>query len=99
MSETIQDDIAEALRDFMCELSEQCWCAGWQDGCERDLYRIAFKDASLSWGFGEVRPDQAAKLRRLAEASESWWYWPAYSESDKRITLATAASLFGDGDG
>lgn len=72
-----------ALREFakaalfrtMSDLSETCWCAGWMDGTEYDLWDAVEKNQPVWWGIEEVRQRDIDDLRRLRELSGGWWIW------------------------
>jgi len=73
--ERTQDiDAADALLDFMSELSEDCYCAGWLIGTEHALWR-AHEEGPMSWGQGDVGASAVAKLRRLSAKAGGWWRW------------------------
>lgn len=59
------------LWQLMSDLSEDCWCAGWMVGTERDLWRLAVAGGG-TWGQGSVSQEQALTLLRLAYALNEW---------------------------
>jgi hypothetical protein len=65
---------AVALRRLMSDMSEEHCCAGWLDGTEYVLWSMV-QGGDTKWGFGEVRPESIADLRRLSEAVQGWWRW------------------------
>lgn len=73
------EDAAEGARwgllALMTGLSEACWCAGWMDGLETALWRLAAEGGG-KYGMGEVTPRQAMLLDVLAAEAGGWWAWP-----------------------
>jgi hypothetical protein len=65
------DPDARALADFMSELSEEAYCAGWMAGLEFELWR-ALIGGSRAYGGLEITDEQLARLRELSEAAEGW---------------------------
>jgi hypothetical protein len=65
---------AAILADQLERISERFWCAGWMDGLEYDIWRIA-NSGGGEYGFGEIEPDYAADLIALADKAGGWWAW------------------------
>lgn len=86
--------IDEMLRT-MREISEDCWCAGWNSRLEHDLYLRAFKGFTPSYGAGLIAQDDLDKLRRHAELTNSWWMWDDTTHGPKVVPLSEAEKLFG----
>jgi hypothetical protein len=60
-----------ALMSFMSDLSEDCWCATWLGGTERDLWHM-MQAGGGDDGAWQVSREQAALLRTLADALQEW---------------------------
>lgn len=67
----------EKLEALMSDISEDHWCAGWISGNEIALFRMAFLDAPLRYGMGEVSQSSINEVRRLAEATGCWFQSPS----------------------
>jgi hypothetical protein len=65
------DPHARALADFMSELSEEAYCAGWMDGLEFALWR-ALIGGPRTYGRLEITDQQLTRLRELSEAARGW---------------------------
>lgn len=81
------DPHARALADFMSELSEEAYCAGWMDGLEFELWR-ALIGGPRTYGRLEITDEQLARLRELSEAAKGWIVFDDAEEE----TLVTADS-------
>lgn len=64
----------ERLLQFMQWLSEACWCAGWMDGLEFELWR-ALDSTGLHYGMRNVAALELAVLRRLSAQAGGWYLW------------------------
>lgn len=53
-----------ALADYMSELSEEAYCAGWMDDLEFSLWRIV-TDGSGRYGSMEITEKHVSKLRAI----------------------------------
>ena len=65
------DPAARALADYMSELSEQAYCAGWMDSLEFALWD-AVASGPRKYGQMEVTAEHVTRLRRLADAAGGW---------------------------
>lgn len=68
------DDLTEAQRrlaDFMSELSEQAWSAGWMRGLEHELWRAVVSGPRLV-GRLQVTEEHVAQLRRMSADCNGW---------------------------
>lgn len=63
------------LRDFMREISEDCYCAGWMSGLEFDLWDFAKKGVDKPYGLTEMPASWAVRLQHLSELCGGWWCW------------------------
>jgi hypothetical protein len=62
---------ARTLAQYMCELSEQAWHAGWMENLEYDLW-AAVVNGPTRYGQMELSSPHLAKLRELSEACGGW---------------------------
>ena len=62
---------ARQLAEFMSELSEEAWRAGWMDGLEFALWEVVL-GRRQKYGCLELTPDQRSKLRSLSEQCGGW---------------------------
>lgn len=60
-----------ALAEFMSDLSERAWCAGWQTGLEHALWR-AVVSGPTRYGRLDITHDHIANLRTLSERCCGW---------------------------
>lgn len=66
------------LAQLMGDLSEDCWCAGWLDTCEKDIYDLIWGDKE-QWAFA-TRASLAPELeviKAIAELADAWIVWEA----------------------
>ena len=64
----------EALRDYMSELSEDYYCAGWLVDLEYVLWDVLEGNKNAFAG-GELKDEEIQKLRDLSAKCEGWIYW------------------------
>ena len=62
------------LREFMSELSEESYCAGWMEGTEYSLWEAMLRGGGR--GLWAVSRNDAFRLETLAFLAGGWWYWP-----------------------
>ena len=62
---------AAALRDYMSDLSEEAWYAGWQMDLEYALWN-AVEHGPRSYGRLHITEQHIAKLRELSAACGDW---------------------------
>lgn len=65
---------AAILAEFMSDLSEDCYCAGWLIGTEFVLWSLA-NSGGGPWGIGTVTAEDAARLLALAAEAGGWVMW------------------------
>ena len=65
------DEKQRALCDFMSDLSEEAWCAGWMEGLEFELWRAVVEEP-FSYGRLELNATHVEHLRQLSEACGGW---------------------------
>jgi hypothetical protein len=61
----------QALADYMSQLSEQAYAAGWIEGLEYALWK-ALVDGPYKYGRLMLTDDHVGELRRLCEACGGW---------------------------
>lgn len=76
-----------AIYDFMSELSEDCYCAGWLLGTEAACWE-AVVDGGTRWGIGMITADEAAELKLLSDAAGGWWHWPEDGRKPEFVSIA-----------
>ncbi|MFF5081633.1 hypothetical protein ACFY36_31680 [Actinoplanes sp. NPDC000266] len=68
---------AAALRDFISDVSEDVYAAGWMAGCEWDIWR-AYTDwldgKPAVWAHADISAHMPA-LNRLHKAAGGWVWW------------------------
>lgn len=67
-------DAAESLRDYMSDLSEEYWCAGWLSDLEYSLWGFVVRGPS-DWGLGQIQASEVDKIKRLSDKCGGWWIW------------------------
>lgn len=87
-------DIAIRLRNFMSNISEDYWCAGWLIGLEHRLWEI-IQGGSRDFGLDVITEKEVNELRRLHEKAGGWWIWKGNREvfvtTKEWLALAKAA--------
>ena len=62
---------AQELAEYMSELSEQAYCAGWMIDLEFELWQ-AVVDGPRKYGRLLITDEHIGELRRLSEAARGW---------------------------
>jgi hypothetical protein len=65
---------AQELQQFMSDLSEEAYCAGWMDGLEFALWN-AVLNGPREYGYLQITPEHISQLKRLAHESGGWIYF------------------------
>ena len=65
---------AKALMNYMSELSERAYCAGWMEGLEFALWKGLLK-GRLKYGRLQITQKHVARLKELSERCEGWIVW------------------------
>lgn len=84
----------QALLEYMRDISDRCWAAGWQDGLEADLYLIAFEGACPEYGMGEVTVFEQERLRYCATMADCWFSWCNDTKEPMPISLEEAKTRY-----
>lgn len=61
------------LSDFMSELFEEYYSAGWLDGLEFQLWEVLEGNAKAFAG-GKLKPEEVTRLRQLRDGLGGWFY-------------------------
>ncbi|MEO6395255.1 MAG: hypothetical protein ABIO40_05035 [Devosia sp.] len=66
----------QELHDFMSEISELCYCAGWMIGTEGRLWAfMSDADDDGKWGQRPIPQSARATLHRLSQRAGGWIVW------------------------
>lgn len=65
---------ANELMIYMSDLSEQAWCAGWEDGLEYALWKALLK-GRLKYGLLQITRVHTMRLQELADRCGGWIIW------------------------
>ena len=75
-------EAAAMLAYRMAEISEHCYCAGWETGCEHALWSmLASPEESHEWGMQTVEPAELAMLAGLSKKCGGWIVWGERGET------------------
>jgi hypothetical protein len=78
MLKQLSDD-QRNLADFMSELSEHAYCAGWMKGLEYSLWTsLSFN--KYSYGHYKLNKLEIAKLKELSHKCKGWIYFDQKNE-------------------
>jgi hypothetical protein len=70
LEEDFNNDM-KALSDYMSDISEKCWCAGWIMGLEDALWH-AVQHGPKKFGQGEITQGNIDELKRLSQKAGGW---------------------------
>jgi hypothetical protein len=62
---------AQTLADYMSEISETAYCAGWMEGLEFALWR-AVTEGPMRYGHLDITQEHIYKLRTLSDNCGGW---------------------------
>jgi hypothetical protein len=62
------------LRDYMSEISERAYCAGWMEGLEYALWEALLK-GRLKYGRLQITRAHTSKLKELSNRCGGWIVW------------------------
>jgi hypothetical protein len=65
---------ANKLSEYMSELSEQAYCAGWMQGLEYALWNAVLK-GRVKYGRLQITRAHTQKLKELSEQCGGWIVW------------------------
>lgn len=77
--EVCMEPDATKLMEYMSELSEEAYYAGWMDGLEYALW-TAVLEGSLKYGHFQITRTHTAKLRELSDRCGGWIVWDDATE-------------------
>lgn len=81
---TNEELVRDALLRLMCDLSEDCWCAGWLHGLEFTLWK-AVTTGKTNFGFG-IKESDLIRLKHLHQIAGGWWIWEEGEEGNRFVT-------------
>jgi hypothetical protein len=65
---------ATKLKEYMSELSERAYCAGWEEGLEYALWK-AVLNGRLKYGRLQITRAHTTKLKELSDKCGGWIVW------------------------
>ena len=78
---------AESLVNYMSQISEDYWCAGWLVGLEHTLWQFVKDydgydphDAQFTFGLSTIKQHEIKKLKDLSDLAGGWWYFSNSTE-------------------
>lgn len=75
---------AAELRDYMSELSEEYWYAGWLIGLE---YSLWYGVANGHFAHPKMSYEESQRLMELSDACGGWIIWDKKTDGEKWIPL------------
>jgi hypothetical protein len=76
VDESARHVLVQQVGEWMSDISEDCYCAGWLGGTEYfvpELCRLAIETGQTQyWGHGEITVDEARRLWALTEQAGCW---------------------------
>jgi hypothetical protein len=66
---------ARDLCELVCDISEDCYAAGWMRGIEYELWATCLNGKPHRYGQSAISDEQITKLRDLHARCDGWWYW------------------------
>lgn len=85
---------AQALTDYMSELSEAAYSAAWMQGLEFALWK-AVTEGSGHYGRLHITADHISKLRKLSDACGGWIVFDAETE-ETLVDLGEWRKIYSD---
>ncbi|MBI2922011.1 MAG: hypothetical protein HYY18_13070 [Planctomycetes bacterium] len=71
MKRSVLSPAARMLADYMSDISEDAWCAGWMSGLEYALWR-AVSEGPYQYGGVNLSNQHVERLRELSKACGGW---------------------------
>lgn len=68
---------ANALEQAMCDISEDCYCAGWLNSLEFDLWTFCLNGPG-DYGMGKVEQDDIDRLKKWSGRAGGWWQYQRF---------------------
>jgi len=88
-------DAALELREYMSELSEDYYCAGWLNNLEYSLWSM-MTDGPGKWGLGHFKWEEVHALIFLSHESGGWWRWNDTHGDCEFLTMSEWRDLLTD---
>ena len=76
LKKSTSPELALDLENYMCELSEKYFYAGWILDLERILWKEISSDTNNEKSLGKLTYSEAFILKKFSEEAEGWFYWP-----------------------
>lgn len=67
------------LGEYMSDISEKCYCAGWMSGLEYALW-YAVENGELKYGHDLVTLEEIEQLKKLSQDCNCWIYFDDETE-------------------
>jgi hypothetical protein len=90
---TYEELAKAALAQMMCDLSQDCFCAGWIHNNEYRLW-TALTTGHRAYGGAEIPERDANRMRYLHELAGGWWIWPEGEDSIRFVTTEEWLTIF-----
>lgn len=68
--------LKNSLVNLMSDISERCYCAGWEVGNGYILWGMVVGDILPKYGQSYVSETELGVLKLLSERLNGWFYWP-----------------------
>lgn len=78
--------LTKALIDFISQISETQYCAGWMSGVEFDLWAIINKEKSIRWTW-ELNETEIETLKYFSKKINGWVRFPEEGKSPMFIPM------------
>ena len=77
MSDVIREAAKRHMRDIIRDISEDCYCAGWLDDLEFNLWLLIHHEPDEGYGMCDRQDlaDRLALLDTLSRELGGWWHW------------------------
>lgn len=81
-----------ALHDFMSNISEEGWAAGWMDGLEYELWHMVLHGPA-QYGFKFIDEQTIQQLKYLSEQANGWIVFDDTTE-ESAVSLSDWERMF-----
>jgi len=81
------------LKNLMIRISERCYCAGWIDDLEFELWKFVCqaeqskKYDKIEWGQDEITGEELKLLKEMSEKLQGWWIFNLEEERDENYNF------------
>lgn len=86
------------LADYMSDLSEEHYCAGWLNDLEFALWGFVV-DGPGMFGVLRVTPGKIARLIQLSSACGGWIVWRDEDQSETSLPMTEWLALYAEHEG